>query len=182
MKTTQFYKKLNDLKVQCLLCPHTCILAKGKLGICGVRRNRGGDLVNETYEKVSSIHFDPIEKKPLYHFLPGSIILSIGSIGCNLKCSFCQNCEISQTTIDDFRWLNHYPVEEIVNIAIDKAGNTGLSYTYNEPTINYEYPDPELDLDYVPNHSRKLSVECVLSNSFGLGGQNACLVINRLEL
>jgi len=139
MKSALFCKKLDDSKVQCLLCPHNCILTDGKLGICGVRRNRKGELYNETYEKVSSIHFDPIEKKPLYHFLPGKIILSIGSIGCNLKCSFCQNCEISQTTVDDFRWLRHYPVDEIMNIATDKPGNTGISYTYNEPTINYEY-------------------------------------------
>ncbi len=139
MKTALFYKKLDHSRVQCLLCPYNCILADGKLGICGVRRNRGGVLYNETYGKVSSLHFDPIEKKPLYHFFPGSIILSIGSIGCNMKCSFCQNYEISQTTIDDFRWLKHYSVDEIVDIATDKAGNTGISYTYNEPIINYEY-------------------------------------------
>jgi len=139
MNQALFYRKLDYTKVQCLLCPHNCILANSKLGVCGVRRNRGGDLFNETYEKVSSIHFDPIEKKPLYHFLPGKIILSIGSIGCNLKCSFCQNCEISQATVDDFKWFKHYSVDEIVDIATDKAGNTGLSYTYNEPSIQYEY-------------------------------------------
>jgi len=161
MKTALFYQKLDDSKVRCFLCPHNCILTNNKLGICGVRRNRSGDLYNETYEKVSSIHFDPIEKKPLYHFLPGKIILSIGSIGCNLKCSFCQNCEISQATVDDFRWLNHYSVEEIVDIATDKAGNTGLSYTYNEPTIHYEYM-----LDIATRIKEKKMYNTMVSNGY----------------
>jgi pyruvate formate lyase activating enzyme len=139
MKTALFYNKLDNGKVQCHLCPHNCILTDGKLGICGVRRNTGGNLYSETYEKVSAIHFDPIEKKPLYHFLPGKIILSIGSVGCNLSCSFCQNCDISQVTVDDFTWFKHYSVEEIIDIALDKKDNAGISYTYNEPTIHYEY-------------------------------------------
>jgi pyruvate formate lyase activating enzyme len=161
MKTALFYQKLDHSRVRCFLCPHECILADGKLGICGVRRNRGGDLYNETYEKVSSVHFDPIEKKPLYHFFPGSIILSIGGIGCNLRCSFCQNCEISQTTIDDFRWLRHYSIDEIVDIATDKAGNTGLSYTYNEPIINYEYM-----LDIAIKIKEKNMFNTMVSNGF----------------
>jgi pyruvate formate lyase activating enzyme len=139
MKIALFYDKLDGSKVQCHLCPHNCIISEGKLGTCGVRRNRDGDLYSETYEKVSAIHFDPIEKKPLYHFLPGKIILSIGSVGCNLSCNFCQNCDISQVTVDDFSWFKHYAVGDIVELAVSRNGNTGVSYTYNEPSIHYEY-------------------------------------------
>jgi pyruvate formate lyase activating enzyme len=139
MKVALFYNKLNDNRVQCHLCPHNCKIADGKLGICGVRRNRGGVLYSETYEKVSAIHFDPIEKKPLYHFLPGKIILSIGSVGCNLSCNFCQNCDISQVTVDDFSWFKHYTVGDIIDLAINRKNNAGVSYTYNEPSIHYEY-------------------------------------------
>jgi len=139
MKKALFFRKLDKNKVQCNLCPHECILDEGKLGICGVRRNVQGILVNETYERISAIHFDPIEKKPLYHFYPGSIILSVGGIGCNLSCSFCQNCDISQASVETFAWFRHYSVEDIVNMAIDKNDNIGVSFTYNEPTIHYEY-------------------------------------------
>lgn len=139
MKIALFYQKLDNQKVQCHLCPHNCILSDGKLGVCGVRRNTSGDLYAETYEKVSAIHFDPIEKKPLYHFFPGKTILSIGSVGCNLSCSFCQNCDISQTIVDDFSWFKHYSVGEIIDIAINRKDNAGISFTYNEPTIHYEY-------------------------------------------
>jgi pyruvate formate lyase activating enzyme len=139
MKTALFYNKFDNGKVQCLLCPHNCIISEGRLGICGVRRNTGGELYSETYEKVSSIHFDPIEKKPLYHFLPGKIILSIGSVGCNLSCNFCQNCDISQITVDDFTWFKHFSVGDIVDLAVNRKDNAGISYTYNEPSIHYEY-------------------------------------------
>jgi pyruvate formate lyase activating enzyme len=139
MKAALFYDKLEDGKVRCFLCPHNCIISEGKLGICGVRRNTGGVLYAETYEKVSAVHFDPIEKKPLYHFLPGRIILSIGSAGCNLSCSFCQNCDISQATVDDFSWFKHFTVGDIVDMAVNRKDNAGVSYTYNEPIIHYEY-------------------------------------------
>jgi pyruvate formate lyase activating enzyme len=98
-----------------------------------------GELVSETYGKVSAIHYDPIEKKPLYHFHPGSIILSIGSIGCNLNCSYCQNCDISRADVSSYSWFREYSVEEIVQMALDHPGNTGIAFTYNEPTISYEY-------------------------------------------
>ncbi len=96
-------------------------------------------MISETYRNVSAIHYDPIEKKPLYHFHPGSIILSIGSVGCNLECSFCQNCEISRADVSGYPWLKDYAVEDIVNMASDYPGNIGISFTYNEPTISYEY-------------------------------------------
>ena len=90
----RYYEKLDDGKVQCHLCPHECAIADGKTGFCGVRINSGGTLVAATYGRVAAVHIDPIEKKPLYHFYPGSDILSVGSVGCTLRCDFCQNVEL----------------------------------------------------------------------------------------
>jgi len=101
MKEALYYQRLENQKVQCLLCPHHCIIAPGKRGICGVRENIEGTLYSLVYGKASSIALDPIEKKPLYHFYPGTAILSIGTVGCNFKCPFCQNWSISQVTPED---------------------------------------------------------------------------------
>ncbi|PKP32008.1 MAG: AmmeMemoRadiSam system radical SAM enzyme [Bacteroidetes bacterium HGW-Bacteroidetes-17] len=139
MKKAAFFEKLGQKKVRCNLCPHHCLIGDGKSGICLVRKNIGGDLFSENYEKLSAISTDPIEKKPLYHFYPGKKILSIGSVGCNLKCKFCQNYEISQVTVDEFAFLKSYTSEEIVQMALEKAENIGLAYTYNEPIIWYEF-------------------------------------------
>ena len=139
MRNALYFRKIGDGKVQCLLCPHLCTLAEGKAGKCGVRRNVNAHLVTEIYGKLSAIHYDPIEKKPLYHFHPGSIILSIGSIGCNLSCSFCQNCNISQADVSGFPWLKDYSPDEIVQMAAGHDGNLGIAFTYNEPTISFEY-------------------------------------------
>src|SRR3990172_5737475 len=91
LKEARYYIKKGDSKVQCLLCPMNCIIREGKIGICRVRENRGGLLYTAIYEEVAAINMDPIEKKPLYHFYPGSQILSIGTRGCNFSCRFCQN-------------------------------------------------------------------------------------------
>jgi pyruvate formate lyase activating enzyme len=139
MKNALFFKQLGDGKVQCLLCPHLCILSEGKAGKCGVRRNVDAGLVTEIYGKLSAIHYDPIEKKPLYHFHPGNIILSVGSIGCNLSCSFCQNCDISQADVSGFPWLKDHSPDDIVQMAAGHPGNLGIAFTYNEPTISFEY-------------------------------------------
>ncbi len=139
MKKAVFFEKLGQKKVQCNLCPHLCQLDDGKSGICLVRKNIGGDLFSENYEKISAITPDPIEKKPLYHFYPGRKILSIGSVGCNLKCKFCQNYEISQTTVDDFAFLKSYTSDEIIAAALQDSQNIGIAYTYNEPIIWFEY-------------------------------------------
>ncbi len=139
MKPALFYRKLDKKKVQCQLCPHECILNDGNLGICGVRRNVNGTLMNETFEQIAAIHYDPIEKKPLYHFYPGNLILSVGGIGCNLSCSFCQNCDLSQTDVDSYNWFRHYSVEEVIDMAYDQPDNIGISFTYNEPIIHFEY-------------------------------------------
>jgi pyruvate formate lyase activating enzyme len=134
----KLWEKLdNDEKLRCLLCPHSCLIAPGARGVCGVRENQGGEVSPVTYGVISGYALDPIEKKPLYHFYPGSYILSVGSYGCNLKCDFCQNFHISQEIHpDNSRRLSP---EELVRMALKTAGNSGLAFTYNEPVIWYEF-------------------------------------------
>ena len=108
MKKSPFYKSIENGKVMCELCPHYCKIAEGKHGICIIRKNINSELYLETYGKVSAVHFDPIEKKPLYHFYPGRITLSIGGIGCSFRCKFCQNWEIAQASPSDFTHLKEY--------------------------------------------------------------------------
>jgi pyruvate formate lyase activating enzyme len=134
-----YYQKKEDKKVRCFLCPHNCYINDGNRGVCNVRKNIKGVLYSENYGQITALGFDPIEKKPLYHFHPGSFILSVGSFGCNMKCDFCQNWEISQSTIDDIgRQENHSP-DDIINIALQREDNIGIAYTYNEPVIYYEF-------------------------------------------
>lgn len=135
----QWYIPLSDENVQCTLCPHNCILREGKSGICRVRVNLGGKLITEVNGFVSSINFDPIEKKPLYHFYPGSTILSLGTYGCNLRCFFCQNCTISQTAAEPELPHIFYTPEQIIQIALQRPGNLGIAFTYNEPVVWFEY-------------------------------------------
>lgn len=139
MTEASHYIQLDGQNVQCLLCPHHCTIRNGKEGICRVRKNDEGMLKSENYGKLSAIHLDPIEKKPLYHFMPGSYVLSVGSVGCNMQCSFCQNCEISQSSVDQYPGLKNYRAQELLQLAIQTAGNIGLAYTYNEPTVFYEF-------------------------------------------
>jgi pyruvate formate lyase activating enzyme len=139
MKNALFYEKLGDGIVRCKLCPHLCIIKEGTRGTCRVRKNKGGDLYTEIFEKVSSYGVDPIEKKPLYHFYPGTEILSIGAIGCNLRCSFCQNYRISQISPDDFENFKLFTAEEIINKALSINKNIGIAFTYNEPGTFFEY-------------------------------------------
>src|SRR6056297_281994 len=101
MKEALFYEPLEQHQVKCNLCPHDCIIKPDRSGICGVRKNLEGKLYSRNYGVVTALGMDPIEKKPLYHFHPGRNILSVGSMGCNMKCFFCQNWEISQVTDED---------------------------------------------------------------------------------
>ena len=133
------YYKMTNGTVQCFLCPHNCIIKEGKYGICMVRKNQNGQIVPENYGKVSALHPDPIEKKPLYHFYPGQTILSVGTYGCNLKCKFCQNYDISQLKVTNLLNQESYKPEDIVRIAIEMEGNHGIAYTYNEPVIWFEF-------------------------------------------
>lgn len=130
-------KHENNEKLRCLLCPHSCLISPEGRGICGVRENREGEIKPVTYGVISGFALDPIEKKPLYHFFPGSSILSVGSYGCNLRCDFCQNYHISQQP--NTGGARRLSPEELVRQALNAAGNSGLAYTYNEPVIWYEY-------------------------------------------
>ncbi len=138
-KEAKYYKKLENKQVKCVLCPHNCIINEGQFGLCNVRRNNKGKLISDNYAQVSGIHSDPIEKKPLYHFYPGKDILSIGSIGCNMKCKFCQNNNISQTKVSDFENAKVIYPELIIKEAKRTRNNIGIAYTYNEPTVWYEF-------------------------------------------
>lgn len=139
MQVASYYNSLENHAVQCQLCPHCCILSPGQYGKCNTRLNRDGKLYTDSYGVLSAISNDPIEKKPLYHFLPGRPVLSIGSFGCNFRCDFCQNCEISQISPE---LLSHHPIREpwdIVGKALLQKDNIGLAYTYNEPSVYYEF-------------------------------------------
>jgi pyruvate formate lyase activating enzyme len=135
----QWYSTIDDVTVQCTLCPHNCLLKEGKAGICRVRTSQEGKLITEVYGYVSSINSDPIEKKPLYHFYPGSTILSLGTYGCNLRCFFCQNCSISQTAAQPELFRKYYTPQQIVDLALKQPGNIGIAFTYNEPVVWFEY-------------------------------------------
>lgn len=120
--------------VRCGLCPHRCRIQEGKAGICGVRENRGGTLFAATYGMVAAVAIDPIEKKPLFHFHPGARILSIGSVGCNFRCEFCQNFHmvLKQVPIEPVR------IEDLLRTA-RREKSVGIAYTYNEPIIQFEF-------------------------------------------
>jgi pyruvate formate lyase activating enzyme len=136
MKEAMYYKKLDDKRVLCYLCPHHCNIAEGFRGACRVRKNMDGVLYTLNYNRLAALALDPIEKKPLYHFYPGSYILSAGTVGCNLKCSFCQNYHIAQD--EDAETRDITPIQ-LVNIAKKYENNIGIAYTYNEPSIWFEF-------------------------------------------
>jgi pyruvate formate lyase activating enzyme len=140
MKECILYKKEKNKKVRCLACAHKCLIINGKTGICGVRENSDGKLFLLVYGKVAAINVDPIEKKPLYHFLKESKTYSVGTVGCNFRCDFCQNFDISQVSKGKRAHIfgNEASPEEIVESAI-KTGCKSISYTYNEPAIFIEF-------------------------------------------
>lgn len=137
LKQASFYEKLKDLVVQCNLCPRRCVILPGKRGYCGVRENSEGTLYSLSYGKLVAVHIDPIEKKPLFHFLPSTTAFSIATAGCNLKCKFCQNWEISQAKPEDIKYTYLDPQELIEKVIA--SGCPTIAYTYTEPTIFYEY-------------------------------------------
>ncbi|TRZ96220.1 AmmeMemoRadiSam system radical SAM enzyme [bacterium] len=140
MKEALLYEKLGNNSLHCFLCSHHCKIPEEKFGFCGVRQNIEGVLYTYAYGKVITVHIDPIEKKPLYHFLPGSTSFSIATIGCNFRCAFCQNWEISQSSFRDGSILGGAELspEAIVREAL-KNKCRSISYTYTEPTIFFEY-------------------------------------------
>jgi len=139
MKEALLYEKLENKLVHCYLCAHHCRIANQKFGFCGVRQNVDGVLYTYAYGKVVASHIDPIEKKPLYHFLPGSFSFSVATIGCNFHCGFCQNWQISQATFRDGNSAGEeLSPQDIVKEAL-KNKCKSISYTYTEPTIFFEY-------------------------------------------
>ena len=139
MKEALHYEQLNNKTVKCHLCAHHCVIARDKRGICGVRENRSGSLYTLVYGKSIAENIDPIEKKPLFHFMPGSKSFSIATAGCNFRCLHCQNYEISQMPRDrDVIIGKNLSPEDIVARARE-TGCKSISYTYTEPTIYYEY-------------------------------------------
>jgi pyruvate formate lyase activating enzyme len=137
MKEARYYKKITKAGkelLQCKLCPNFCIIAEGKVGSCLGRKNIDGKLYAINYGQVVSIAMDPIEKKPLYHYFPGAPIFSVATYGCNLKCPFCQNWEISQEQAES----KFYSPEELVKTAMSYP-TIGIAYTFSEPVIWFEY-------------------------------------------
>lgn len=139
-------KKLKEIdsfsheKVICQVCMHHCSLKPGQRGICRARKNEAGKIVCDNYGKAAALSLDPIEKKPLKMFYPGSMILSVGSFGCNLRCPFCQNHEISMTEMDDMETVYLSPQAMTDKaLAYKDRGNIGVAFTYNEPLIGWEY-------------------------------------------
>ena len=140
MERARFYRVLDGEKVQCYLCPHQCRIAPGRRGICRVRENRAGTLYSLNYGRLISSNIDPIEKKPIFHLLPGSLSYSIATVGCNFRCHHCQNYEISQYPArhhDEIPGTLHTPAEVVA--AAQAGGCRSISYTYVEPTIFYEF-------------------------------------------
>jgi pyruvate formate lyase activating enzyme len=131
-----YFKASKSDKLICTLCQHYCHIKAGKTGICGVNKNVGDHIECLVYGHPSALNVDPIEKKPLYHFLPGSKILSLGTVGCNFHCDFCQNWGISQEHNIDTS--NYFSPQRLVELALEH-GVPSIAYTYNEPTIFYPY-------------------------------------------
>jgi len=139
MKEALLYEKLPEQRVKCNLCNHRCLIGEGKKGICAVRENRGGTLYTLVYRRLISRNVDPVEKKPMFHFAPGSRSFSIATVGCNFRCDFCQNYEISQMPREENQITGEdVAPEEIVAMA-RKTGCKTIAYTYTEPTIYFEY-------------------------------------------
>ena len=132
-----YWRKLPDRVVQCELCPRRCVLKPGQRGQCKVRENRDGKLYSLVYGKPCAVHIDPIEKKPLFHVAPSSSVFSIATVGCNLRCIFCQNWQISQTSPEETRYYDMEPAQTVD--ALTKSDSRIIAYTYTEPTVFYEY-------------------------------------------
>ncbi|MHC1635464.1 MAG: AmmeMemoRadiSam system radical SAM enzyme [Candidatus Methanospirareceae archaeon] len=136
LKEAMLYEEEGE-KIRCNVCAHHCLIGEDKWGICRTRQNIDGKLYTHIYGTVSSMHADPIEKKPLYHFFPGTFVFSLGTISCNFRCRHCQNSDISQVGVGEVYTVEVMP-EEVVEQA-KETGCKGVAWTYNEPTIWFEY-------------------------------------------
>ncbi|MBN1653245.1 MAG: AmmeMemoRadiSam system radical SAM enzyme [Deltaproteobacteria bacterium] len=161
IREAMLYRKTHGDKLHCKLCSHHCRIAEGEFSFCGVRENRDGRLVTHVYGEAIAVNIDPIEKKPLYHFLPETTTFSFATLGCNFRCDFCQNWQISQFTKKDSPHLfgTKMSPEQIVQEAVQN-GCRSISYTYTEPTIFFEYA----------YETAKLSREHGLANVFVTNG------------
>jgi pyruvate-formate lyase-activating enzyme len=139
LREALLYAPTTDGHVHCLLCAHGCRLAPGARGICGVRENRDGRLMSLVYGRLIAQAVDPIEKKPLFHFYPGSAAFSIATMGCNFACTFCQNADISQVSHLGGEPAGREVSPEAVVAAAERYGCRSIAYTYTEPTVFYEY-------------------------------------------
>lgn len=171
MQPAVLWSAEDNQTVICNLCSHGCHIDSGKRGICGVRENQGGALYTLVYDKVAAINLDPIEKKPLYHFLPGTTSLSIGTMGCNLGCSFCQNHTLSFPPKESGEVLGQEVTpREIVDAAV-RSGAASISYTYSEPTIFFELAEA----------TGKLALDAGLKNVWVSNGFMTTEALNRLD-
>ena len=139
MKEAILYEKFADSRVRCHLCAHRCAIVDGKKGLCRVRENRGGTLYTLVYGRTIARHVDPVEKKPLFHFYPGSTAYSIATPGCNFHCRWCQNWNISQMPREEHLVAGREAPPELVVAAAQQAGCRSMAYTYTEPTVFFEY-------------------------------------------
>ena len=139
MKVSMLFEELENNRVRCNLCAHQCVIADGKRGVCQIRENRDGTLYTLVYGRNIAQHVDPIEKKPLFHFYPGSTAYSIATPGCNFRCQWCQNWQISQMPREgDLIAGSEAPPKQVVTNALEN-GSCSIAYTYTEPTIFFEY-------------------------------------------
>jgi len=138
-KEAFLYDKLDENKIQCNLCAHRCVINPGKKGICNVKENNSGILYTKVYGRTIAQNIDPIEKKPLYHFYPGSKAYSIATAGCNFHCRFCQNWDISQITKDEILNSGQEATPEQIVLNAKQSGCKNIAYTYTESTIFFEY-------------------------------------------
>lgn len=141
MHPAVFWNAAKNGAVNCELCPQNCKIPKNSTGFCGIRKNLNGSLYASGYGRISAAALDPVEKKPLYMFHPGKRVLSIGGFGCNLRCPFCQNCEISMEYKERWQDAEYFFPQDILRLARKTVsdGNIGIAYTYNEPLIGYEF-------------------------------------------
>jgi pyruvate formate lyase activating enzyme len=134
------YEPLEDGRVKCNLCSHRCVIKEGRRGLCSVRENQGARLKTLVYGKLIAQHVDPIEKKPLFHFLPGTLSYSVATVGCNFRCKFCQNADIAQMPADhEGIIMGDSVTPQAVVAAADKSGCRSIAYTYTEPTVFFEF-------------------------------------------
>ncbi len=184
MKEAQLYTSLGNKQVDCFLCSHRCRIQEGKFGFCGVRQNIRGILYTHSYGRLIAVNIDPVEKKPLYHFLPGSTAFSIASAGCNFRCGFCQNWEISQLGFGNRRPNHGSPTSDFINqqpgedstpdkiVRLAKENSCGsIAYTYTEPTIYFEFA----------LETAKLAKEAGLYNIFVSNGYMSAEAIDLLK-